>query len=68
MGDGADRFAQDIVYPAFSPTLGLFLAISTAYGVWKVRAAGWAGWDREVARSPASLFAACQPDAASPPA
>ena len=45
MGDGADRFAQDIVYPAFSPTLGLFLAISTAYGVWKVRAVGWAGWD-----------------------
>lgn len=37
MSEGLDQFAQDIVFPAFSPTLGLFLAISTAYGLWKVR-------------------------------
>lgn len=37
MSEGADQFAQDIVFPAFSPTLGLFLLISSAYGVWKTR-------------------------------
>lgn len=36
MPDWLDQFAQDIVFPAFSPTLLLFLAISSAYGVWKV--------------------------------
>ncbi|PSC75913.1 5 -nucleotidase isoform B [Micractinium conductrix] len=32
-----DQFAQDVVFPAFTPTLGLFLAISTGYGVLKTR-------------------------------
>ncbi len=34
--ESADQFAQDVVYPAFSPTVGVFLALSTAYGIWKV--------------------------------
>lgn len=36
MPQALDQFAQDVVLPAFTPTLGLFLAISTAYGLWKV--------------------------------
>ncbi|KAL4445907.1 hypothetical protein ABPG77_009106 [Micractinium sp. CCAP 211/92] len=39
MSEGLDQFAQDVVLPAFTPTLGLFLAISTLYGLWK------ASWD-----------------------
>jgi hypothetical protein len=35
-----DQFAVDAVYPAFAPTVGAFLAISTAYGVWKTRGPG----------------------------
>jgi hypothetical protein len=35
--EGADAFIQDYVYTAFSPTVGLFLACSSAYGVWKIR-------------------------------
>ncbi len=35
--EGADAFATDVVYPAFSPTLGVFLAGSSAYGLWKTR-------------------------------
>lgn len=31
-----DQFAQDVVYKTFSPTLGIFLATSAGYGVWKV--------------------------------
>ena len=34
--EAADQFAQDVVYPAFSPTLAVFLVCSTAYGLWKV--------------------------------
>ena len=34
--ESADQFAQDVVYPAFSPCVGIFLAFSAAYGVWKV--------------------------------
>ena len=34
--EAADRFAQDVVYPSFSPTVGFFLLLSTAYGIWKV--------------------------------
>jgi hypothetical protein len=34
----ADQFAQDVVYPAFSPTLGLFLLSSSLYGLWKTGA------------------------------
>ncbi|KAL3152418.1 FRAS1- extracellular matrix protein 2 [Trebouxia sp. C0010 RCD-2024] len=30
-----DQFAQDVVYKTFSPTLGIFLATSAGYGVWK---------------------------------
>jgi hypothetical protein len=37
LSEEADQFAQDVVYPLFSPTLGLFLAGSTAYGLWKTR-------------------------------
>jgi hypothetical protein len=32
-----DQLAQDYVYPLFTPTLGVFLAGSTAYGLWKTR-------------------------------
>ena len=35
MSDSADQFAQDVVYPAFSPSLIFFLACSSAYGLWK---------------------------------
>ncbi|CAL8467828.1 g7366 [Coccomyxa elongata] len=35
--ESADQFAQDVVYPAFSPTVGVFLALSTLYGIWKSR-------------------------------
>ena len=34
--EAADQFAQDVVYPSFSPTVGFFLLLSTAYGIWKV--------------------------------
>ena len=34
--ESADRFATDIIYPAFSPQMGIFFVCSTAYGVWKV--------------------------------
>eukprot|EP01026_Neomeris_dumetosa_P070089 TRINITY_DN6963_c0_g2_i1.p2 TRINITY_DN6963_c0_g2~~TRINITY_DN6963_c0_g2_i1.p2 ORF type:complete len:168 (-),score=26.40 TRINITY_DN6963_c0_g2_i1:180-683(-) len=32
-----DQFAQNIIYPIFSPTVVLLLAGSTAYGLWKSR-------------------------------
>ena len=35
--ESADRFATDVIYPAFSPQMGVFFVCSTAYGVWKVR-------------------------------
>ncbi|CAL5219714.1 g1605 [Coccomyxa viridis] len=35
--EAADQFAQDVVYPSFSPTVGFFLLLSTAYGIWKSR-------------------------------
>lgn len=34
--ESADQFARDVVYPAFSPSVGVFLALSTLYGIWKV--------------------------------
>lgn len=37
MSQEADQFAQDVVYPLFSPTLGVFLAGSTVYGLWKTK-------------------------------
>ena len=37
LSEEADQFAQDVVYPLFSPTLGVFLAGSTAYGLWKTK-------------------------------
>ena len=43
LSESADQFAQDVVYPAFSPTLGLFLAASSAYGLWKTRGGGEGG-------------------------
>ena len=36
--EAADSFAQQTVYPAFSPTVGVFLAGSVIYGLWKVGA------------------------------
>lgn len=30
-----DQFAQNVVYKTFSPTVGIFLAFSAGYGVWK---------------------------------
>lgn len=35
MSEEVDQFAQDVVYPAFSPTLIFFLVCSSLYGVWK---------------------------------
>ena len=35
--EAADNFAVNYVYPAFSPTLGIFLLISVVYGLLKVR-------------------------------
>jgi len=34
--EAADQFAQDVVYPSFSPTVGFFLLLSSLYGIWKV--------------------------------
>ena len=34
--ESLDQFAQNVVYKTFSPTVGIFLASSAAYGVWKV--------------------------------
>lgn len=39
LSESADQFATDVVYPLFSPTLGVFLAVSTLYGLWKTRSA-----------------------------
>ena len=36
LSEGLDQFAQDVVYKTFSPTVGLFLACSAGYGLWKV--------------------------------
>ena len=45
MPEQLDQFAQDVVLPAFTPTLGLFLAISTGYGLWKVgHSLVWRWW------------------------
>lgn len=33
-----DRFAEAVLYPSFSPTVGVFLLCSAGYGLWKVRA------------------------------
>lgn len=35
-----DQFAQNVVYKTFSPTVGIFLAFSAAYGVWKSKQTG----------------------------
>ena len=32
-----DAIATDIVYPAFSPMLGVFLVLSSAYGLYKAQ-------------------------------
>ena len=37
LSEEADQFGQDVIYPLFSPTLGVFLAGSTAYGLWKTK-------------------------------
>jgi len=39
LSESADQFATDVMYPLFSPTLGVFLAGSTFYGLWKTRSA-----------------------------
>jgi len=33
--EAIDTFATETLYNAFSPTVGLFLVMSSAYGVWK---------------------------------
>lgn len=38
--EAVDKFALDIVYPSFSPTVVVFLLVSTFYGVWKTRQGG----------------------------
>lgn len=40
MSEGVDRFATDVVYPAFGPTIGVFLLMSSAYGLWKTYGPG----------------------------
>ncbi|KAK9803501.1 hypothetical protein WJX73_010456 [Symbiochloris irregularis] len=35
--DSADDFAQQVLYPAFSPSVGALLAGSVIYGLWKSR-------------------------------
>ncbi|KAI7844289.1 hypothetical protein COHA_002087 [Chlorella ohadii] len=39
MSEEMDAWVAGTVLPAFTPTMGLFLAISTGYGLWKTRAA-----------------------------
>lgn len=39
MSEEMDVWVASFVLPAFTPTMGLFLAISTGYGLWKVGAA-----------------------------
>ena len=34
--EAADQLAQNVVYPAFSPSVGFFLLLSSIYGIWKV--------------------------------
>lgn len=43
LSEEADKFAQNVVYPAFSPSMILFLASSTLYGLWKTGGLGQAG-------------------------
>jgi len=35
--DELDNFAANVLYPAYTPFVGVFLLCSTAYGVWKSR-------------------------------
>ena len=35
--ESLDAFAENVLYPAYSPQIGIFLACSSAYGLWKVR-------------------------------
>eukprot|EP00240_Pyramimonas_obovata_P014582 CAMPEP_0118931750 /NCGR_PEP_ID=MMETSP1169-20130426/7981_1 /TAXON_ID=36882 /ORGANISM="Pyramimonas obovata, Strain CCMP722" /LENGTH=190 /DNA_ID=CAMNT_0006874285 /DNA_START=57 /DNA_END=629 /DNA_ORIENTATION=+ len=35
LSDDLDQLAQTTVYPAFTPVVGVFLALSSAYGLWK---------------------------------
>ncbi|CAM6107259.1 unnamed protein product [Calypogeia fissa] len=35
-----DEFAANLVYPAFTPSVGVFLAIAASYGLWKTRGGG----------------------------
>lgn len=37
ISDEADAFAQDVVYPAYTPLVVFFLACSSGYGYWKTR-------------------------------
>ena len=43
MSEEMDAWVAGTVLPAFTPTMGLFLAISTGYGLWKV-GAGCCRW------------------------
>jgi len=35
LSDDLDQFAQNAVYPAFTPAVGFFLLLSSAYGLFK---------------------------------
>jgi hypothetical protein len=35
--DEADAWVASVLYPTFSPTVGLFLLASSIYGVWKAK-------------------------------
>ena len=69
LSERLDRFAEAVLYPSFSPTVGVFLLCSAGYGLWKVRtprasvitgiasspcSSGWNALDRTVhVREPA---------------
>ena len=37
MPEAADQFVVNTVYPAFTPTLGVFLLVSVGYGLFKTK-------------------------------
>lgn len=37
LSEEADNFAQNVIYPSFSPLVIFFLACSSAYGYWKTK-------------------------------
>ncbi|GAB4816857.1 hypothetical protein N2152v2_003903 [Parachlorella kessleri] len=43
LSESVDQFAQDVVYPLFSPSVGVFLLGSSGYGLWKTYFQGRSG-------------------------